>query len=101
MGPRIALALLAASGCGRIGFDSSGADGSTGSGVAWVKTFVAHTKSGTTDDSFMAQAVHPNDAIVMHVECDNATIPASVTANAPGWTFVQLGPTVGTARKIA
>jgi hypothetical protein len=106
-------AFLVISGCGRIHFDeihgmlddAATRDVATGDGsgaVAAVKSFVGRgNNSGGLTDSFVAQAEHAGDAIVIHATCSVTSGTATgVIVTAPNWTLVQLDPIAGMGGSI-
>jgi hypothetical protein len=68
--------------------------------VSWAKTFVGTIASpggGTLTASFMASAANAGQVVVIHLFCQNAVAPNSVTLTAPGWAFLQIAPITGMA----
>jgi hypothetical protein len=93
-----ALAPLFLIACGRIGFTPMSADAPPA--LTWSGSLLAsQARAVSTTAGFQITPSHQGDAILLHVACDGAATATTVTASAPGWTFVQLGTLVGLATK--
>jgi hypothetical protein len=95
-----ALALLPVIACGRIDFDPRAPDAPIDAAApALVGTVLASQANGTTTAMFPITPIAQNDVLLLHAACDGAGTATSVTASAPGWTFVQVGTLMGASFK--
>jgi hypothetical protein len=101
-----ALVIVMIAACGRVRFDpaapsadaSSSADASQNvATISHVNTFASVDPGPGVTNTFTGHALASGDTIIMQVGCSSPTAALTgVTVTAPGWTFTQASPIMGT-----